>query len=346
MDMNRKFLLANRPRAEPSPSNFSLVEEPVGQPGEGQVLARSIWLSVDPYMRGRMRPSRSYADPAGLGEIMVGSGVGEVLASRSPRFGRGDIVEGDFGWQTMPIIDADELDLVDPGLAPISTALGVLGMPGMTAYFGYLEVGRPQPGDTVLVSAASGAVGGIVGQMARIGGARAVGIVGSDAKRQYCLERLGFDACINRRTEDIGAALDRECPDGIDVYFDNVGGAILDATLARINLGARIAICGMISEYNLPEPELAVRPTRALLTNRATMQGLLVRDWWHRRQHGRSRLARWIADGQLYYREETIEGFENMPQALIGLLEGENFGKRLVKVGDAPDGVRAGGDAS
>ncbi len=345
MDVNRKYLLVNRPRAEPSPSNFSLVEEPLGQPAEGQVLARSIWLSVDPYMRGRMRPSRSYADPAGLGQVMVGSGVGEVIASRSPRFNPGDIVEGDFGWQTMPIVDADGLDPVDPGLAPISTALGVLGMPGMTAYFGFLEVGRPQPGDTVVVSAASGAVGGVVGQMARIGGNHAVGIVGSDTKRDYCLDRLGYHACINRRAEAVGAALDRECPNGIDVYFDNVGGPILDAVLARINLGARIAICGMISEYNLPEPELAVRPTRALLSNRATMQGLLVRDWWRRRQHGRSRIARWIADGQLYYREETIEGFENMPQALIGLLEGENFGKRLVKVSDAPPGVNAGGNA-
>ena len=345
MAANRKFLLVNRPRAAPSASNFSLVEEPVGQPGDGQVLARSIWLSVDPYMRGRMRPARSYADPAGLGEVMVGSGVGEVIASRSPRFKAGDIVEGDFGWQTMPIVSDAGLDLVDPELAPISTALGVLGMPGMTAFFGFLEVGRPQPGDTVVVSAASGAVGGVVGQMARIGGNRAVGIVGSEAKREYCLERLGYDSCINRRGEDVGAALDRECPDGIDVYFDNVGGPILDAVLQRINLGARIAICGMISEYNLAEPELAVRPTRALLSNRATMQGLLVRDWWHRRQHGRTRLAGWIADGKLRYAEETVEGFENMPQALIGLLEGENFGKRLVKVADAPPGIDAGGDA-
>lgn len=345
MDTNRKYLLVNRPRAEPSPSDFSLVEEPAGQPGEGQVLARTIWLSVDPYMRGRMRPSRSYADPAGLGEVMVGSGVGEVIESRSPRFSAGDIVEGDFGWQTRPVVDDVGLDLIDPGLAPISTALGVLGMPGMTAYFGFLEVGRPQPGDTVVVSAASGAVGGVVGQMARIGGNRVVGIAGSEAKREYCLQRLGFHACINRRAEDVGAALDRECPDGIDVYFDNVGGPILDAVMQRINLGARIAICGMISEYNLPEPELAIRPTRALLSNRATMQGLLVRDWWHIRQHGRSRLAGWIASGELYYREETVEGFENMPQALIGLLEGENFGKRLVRVADAPPGVNAGGDA-
>lgn len=345
MENNGQYLLVNRPRAAPAPSDFSLVEEPVRSPGEGQVLARSIWLSVDPYMRGRMRPTRNYADPAGLGTVMVGSGVGEVLESRSPRFGPGDIVEGDFGWQTMPTVDADGLDRVDPGLAPISTALGVLGMPGMTAYFGFLEVGRPRPGDTVVVSAASGAVGGIVGQMARIGGNRAVGIVGSDAKRDYCLGRLGYHACIDRSAEDVGAALDRECPDGIDVYFDNVGGPILDAVLQRINLGARIAICGMISEYNLPEPELAIRPTRALLSNRATMQGLLVRDWWHRRQHGRSRLAGWIAAGELRYREETVEGFEQMPQALIGLLEGENFGKRLVKVADAPPGVDAGGDA-
>ncbi len=346
MASNCKFILVERPRAEPSPDNFELIEEPAGTPGQGQVLARSIWLSVDPYMRGRMRPTRSYADPAGLGQVMVGSGVGEVVASATDEFSPGDIVEGDFGWQTMPIVNARELDLIDPALAPISTAIGVLGMPGMTAYFGLLEVGRPQAGDTVVVSAASGAVGGIVGQIARIGGARTVGIVGSEAKRAYCLDRLGYDAAINRRTQDVGDGLDAACPDGIDVYFDNVGGPILDAVLARINLGARIAICGMISEYNLPEPELAVRPTRALLSNRATMQGLLVRDWWHRRAAARARIAGWIRSGQLYYREETIEGFENMPIALIGLLAGENFGKRLVRVDDPPAGVRAGGDAS
>ena len=186
----------------------------------------------------------------------------------------------------------------------------------------------------------------VVGQMARIGGARTVGIVGSEAKRSYCLDRLGYDACINRAAEDVGDALDAACPGGIDVYFDNVGGPILDAVLARINLGARIAICGMISEYNLPEPELAIRPTRALLTNRATMQGLLVRDWWHRRVAARERLAGWIESGQLYYREETVMGFEQMPDALIGLLVGENFGKRLVRVDDPPAGVSAGGDST
>jgi NADPH-dependent curcumin reductase CurA len=336
-DTNRQWLLANRPAGEPSENDFEIVESPLPQPADGEIVARALYLSLDPYMRGRMRDVKSYAPPAVLGEVMVGGAVSQIIASKNAAFAVGDIVQGNFGWQEYAISDGTNVQTVDASLAPVSTALGVLGMPGMTAYFGLLEVGQPVAGETVVVSAASGAVGGVVGQIAKIKGCRAVGIAGGAEKCAYLTEVLGFDAAVDyRASPDLCAALAEACPDGIDVYFDNVGGATLDTVLSLINLHARIAICGMISEYNLTEPELAPRPTRALLVNRARMQGLLVHDWADRRSEGIAQMAAWIRDGKLLYKEDVIEGIEHMPAAFLRLLRGGNFGKQLVKASD-PD---------
>ena len=335
---NRQILLAKRPPGTPEESDFELVEAPMPTPGEGEVLVRSIYLSLDPYMRGRMRDVKSYAPPLPIGGVMEGGMVGEVVESKNPAFKAGDFVEERLGWQEYGVSDGSGLRKLDPAVAPISTANGVLGMPGMTAYFGLLEVGEPKAGDTVLVSAASGAVGALVGQIAKIKGCRAVGIAGSDEKCRYVVEELGFDDAFNYKTAgpDLNAAIVKSCPDGVDVYFDNVGGKILDAVLRHIRLHARVVICGMISEINLTEPELAPRATRALLVNRARMQGLIVFDWVDRYREGIEQMAAWLKSGELKYKEDIVKGLENAPKAFIGLLRGENFGKLLVRVGDDP----------
>ncbi|MEJ2119694.1 MAG: NADP-dependent oxidoreductase [Alphaproteobacteria bacterium] len=341
MTANHQWLLKRRPAAMPSEDDFELVETSVPEPGDGEFVMRASVLSVDPYMRGRMRDVKSYVPPVQIGEVMTGASVGAVIASKHPDFKEGDIVEGRFGWQDYALSDgrADGARKVDPSLAPISTALGVLGMPGMTAYFGLTEVGQPKEGETVLVSAASGAVGGLVGQIARIKGCRAVGIAGGPEKCAYLKEELGYDAAIDHRTakdmKAMAAAIGEAAPEGIDVYFDNVGGMTLDAVLTRINLHARIAICGMISEYNQTEQELAPRPTRALLVQRARMQGLIVFDWADRYGEGMAQMAAWIKEGKLKYREDILEGIENMPKAMLRLFSGQNFGKQLVRA--APD---------
>ena len=332
---NRRWLLTNRPVGEPSESDFEMVEDQVPEPGQGEFVARALYLSVDPYMRGRMRDVKSYAAPAALGEVMVGGAVGQVVASKNAAYAEGDFVQGSFGWQEYAISDGTGVTMVDAALAPLSAALGVLGMPGMTAYFGLLEVGQPMAGDTVVVSAAAGAVGSVVGQIAKIKNCRAVGIAGGAEKCAYLTEELGFDAAVDYKAAlDLRTALAATCPDGIDVYFDNVGGATLDTVLTLINLHARIAICGMISEYNLTAPELAARPTRALLVKRARMQGLLVHDWADRRPEGIAQMVAWIDEGKLRYKEDVIEGIENMPKAFLRLLRGENFGKQLIKAAD------------
>jgi hypothetical protein len=341
MTTNHQWLLKQRPAAMPSEDDFELVETPVPEPGDGQFVMRASVLSVDPYMRGRMRDVKSYVPPVQIGEVMTGASVGAVVASRHPEFKEGDIVEGRFGWQDYALSDGRSAGarIVDPTLAPISTALGVLGMPGMTAYFGLTEVGQPKDGETVLVSAASGAVGGLVGQIARIKGCRAVGIAGGPEKCAYLKDELGYDAAIDHRAardmKAMAAAIGEAAPEGIDVYFDNVGGMTLDAVLTRINIHARIAICGMISEYNQTEPELAPRPTRALLVQRARMQGLIVFDWADRYPEGLAQMAAWIKDGRIKYREDVLEGIENMPKAMLRLFSGQNFGKQLVRA--APD---------
>ena len=336
-EVNRQWLLKSRPPAEPEAGNFELVEKPIPEPGDGEIVVKAIYLSLDPYMRGRMREGKSYVPPVEIGAVMEGGVVAQVIASRNPRFAEGDIVEGLFGWQEYALSDGGNARKVDASLAPISTAVGILGMPGMTAYFGLSEVGQPKEGETVLVSAASGAVGGLVGQIAKIKGCRAVGIAGGPEKCAYIREELGYDAAVDHRAAgDIRAGLKEACPKGIDVYFDNIGGPTLEAVLSLINLHARIAICGMISEYNLTEVQLAPRPTRALLVNRARMQGLIVFDWASRYPEGMAQMAAWIKEGKLKYREDVIEGIENMPAALIRVLRGENFGKQLVKAADDP----------
>ncbi len=334
---NRQIRLANRPAGYPKETDFELVEEPLPEPGDGEVLVRAIYLSLDPYMRGRMNAGPSYAPPVGLGEVMVGGVVGEVTRSNAPDLAPGDIVEGRLGWQEYAVAKGKSLRPIDPDLAPISTALGVLGMPGLTAYFGLLEIGRPEAGETVVVSAAAGAVGAAVGQIAKIRGCRAVGIAGTDAKVDYVTRELGFDAGINyQTTDDLGAALAAACPDGIDVYFDNVGGATTDTVLQQINLRARIVICGQISQYNLEKPELGPRLLRVLLVERARMEGFIIFDYAARYGEGLAELAKWVQAGRLKFREDIVEGLENAPSAFIGLLQGRNFGKQLVKVGDAP----------
>jgi len=333
---NRRWLLASRPKGEPSADNFTLDEAPIPTPGDGEALVRSLYLSLDPYMRGRMRDAKSYVPPVELGAVMAGGVVGEVVDSRDPSLAAGDIVEGLLGWQEYGVLPASQLRRVDPDLAPISTAVGILGMPGITAYFGLLDIGQPQAGETVVVSAASGAVGGVVGQIAKIKGCRTVGIVGGPAKAEYIQAELGYDAAVDYKAGSVLAkAVAAACPDGVDVYFDNVGGAVSDAVLTRINFHARIPICGLISQYNLEAPELGPRLTGLLLINRARMEGFIVFDFIKRYPEALAQLSAWLKAGDLTYREDIVDGFENMPAALIRLLRGENFGKQLVRVTDA-----------
>ena len=331
-NLNRRIVLASRPDAYPEPRHFRLEEVPAPEPSEGEALVQVEWLSLDPYMRGRMRLGPSYAAPVEIGGVMTGGVVGRVVESRTPEVAVGDIVEGSLGWQEYAVARPGQLRKVDPDLAPISTAVGVLGMPGMTAYFGFLEVAAPEVGDTVVVSAASGAVGQVVGQIAKIMGCRVVGTAGSEDKIDFIVNELGFDAGINYKTEDVEYALARECPDGIDVYFDNVGGPVTDAVLQLLNVHGRVSVCGQISQYNLPEPELAPRNMGLLIQKQAKMEGFLVFNFAHKHDHARQRMAEWIRSGQLKYKEDVVEGLENAPRAFIGLMKGENFGKLLIKV--------------
>ena len=331
-NVNRQIKLAARPVNYPRESDFSLVESPLPQPGEGEVLIQALWLSLDPYMRGRMRDERSYATPMELGQVMVGGVAGRIIQSRTPAFSEGEIVEGSLGWQEYAVSDGRNLRKVDLGLGPLSLALGVLGMPGMTAYFGFLNVGLPKTGDTVVVSAASGAVGQVVGQVSKIMGCRTVGLAGTPEKIDYIVNELGFDAGINYKTENVSSALEAACPLGIDVYFDNVGGPITDAVIEQLNVGARISICGSISQSNLEEPEPGPRNLGLLVRKQARAEGFLVGQFSNRFEEGRQRLAGWIKEGRIKYKEDVVEGLENAPRAFIGLMQGENFGKLLIKV--------------
>jgi NADPH-dependent curcumin reductase CurA len=339
---NRQWLLAQRPPGAFDESAFKFTEAPVPTPKDGEVLVHNIWLSLDPYMRGRMRDVKSYIPPVQLGAVMEGGTVGEVIESKNPAFKKGDIVEERLGWQDYGISNGKGMRKIDPALAPISTALGILGMPGLTAYFGLLDVGAMKAGDTVVVSAASGAVGGPVGQIARIKGAkRVVGIAGGKAKCDYCVNELGYDACIDyqamgRDTGKLIQALRAACPDGIDVYFDNVGSWITDAVLPLLRFKARVAICGMIAEYNLEKPEVAPRITRHLLVNSARMEGFIVLNFRQRYAEALGDMAGWVKNGKLKYREDIVDGLENAPRALLRLFKGENFGKQLVRMRSDP----------
>lgn len=333
-NVNRQITLASRPVGYPTESDFEIVDAPVPTPVHGEILVKTLWLSLDPYMRGRMNAAQSYTAPVEIGRVMQGGVAGRVVESKADGFAPGDTVQASIGWQEYGAIAGHLARKVDPGLAPISTSLGVLGMPGMTAYFGLLEVGRPVPGDTVVVSAASGAVGAVVGQIAKLMDCRVVGIAGTDEKVAYITGELGFDAGINHRTRDVDAALGEACADGVDVYFDNVGGKITDSVMNHLAMGARIAICGQISQYNLVEPEMGPRNFRQLLVNQAGMEGFLVSRFESGYDEARRRLAGWITEGKLKYREDVVEGLENAPAALIGMMHGANFGKLLVKVAD------------
>lgn len=330
---NRQFRLAARPVGPPKASDWSLVEEPVAQPGEGEFLVRNEYISLDPAMRGWMNEGKSYVPPVAIGAVMRAYSAGEVVASRHPAFPVGSRVAGLFGVQQYALSDGKGARVVDTARAPLPTYLGVLGMPGMTAYFGLLDVGAANEGDTVVVSAAAGAVGTVVGQVARIKGCRAVGIAGGEDKCRYLLDELGFDAAIDYKREDVRVALRRYCPDGIDVYFDNVGGDILDAALANLALHARVVICGAISQYNATEGVRGPSNYLSLLVNRARMQGMVVSDYAPRYGEAARDMATWLADGRLKSREDIVEGFDTFPDTLLRLFRGENTGKLLLKVG-------------
>lgn len=333
--MNKQITLAARPVGFPKDSDFKLVEFPLPTPGRGEILVRALYLSVDPYMRGRMSSGKSYAPSVELGGVMVGGVVGQVVESNHPQFAPGEIVQGDFGWQQYAVSGGKGVRKVDPKLAPISTALGILGMPGLTAYFGLLEIGKPQLGETVVVSGAAGAVGSLVGQIAKIIGCHVVGIAGTDEKVRYVVEDLVFDNAFNyRSTANYYRKLIELCPNGIDVYFDNVGGAVTDAAVRLINVRARLVICGQISQYNLKRLEMGPRWLWALIVKQAKAEGFLVFQFSERFDQGLRQMAQWLQEGKLKYRENVVEGIENAPRAFIGMLKGENIGKQLVKVAD------------
>lgn len=331
--VNRQFVLASRPVGMPKESDLRMVETPVPVLRDGQVLLRALYLSVDPYMRGRMNAAKSYAPSVEIGAVMVGGGVARVEESKIPGYAVGDVVTSQMGWQEYAVSNGEGLRKIDPQAASVSTALGVQGMPGLTAYFGLLEVCGVNAGETVVVSAAAGAVGSVVGQIAKIKGCRAVGIAGGEEKTRYVIDECGFDAALDyKAVTDYQAAIQELCPGGVDVYFDNVGGPITDAVLANLNIRARIAICGQISQANDTQPSTGPRMWRHILVARARVQGFLVFDFAARYASALEQLGEWVRSGQIKYHEDIIEGFENMPRALIGLFRGENLGKRLVKI--------------
>ena len=334
--MNRQITLAARPIGYPKETDFKLVETPIPKPEDGHVLLKTLYLSVDPYMRGRMNASRSYAANVDHNEVMVGGVIAEVLESKNPHFQSGDIVNANIGWQEYGVSGADGLRKIDPSIAPISTGIGILGMPGLTAYIGLLEVGKLQDGENVFVSGAAGAVGSVVGQIAKIKGCRVVGSAGTDEKIDYIMDELGFDAAFNyKKVTDYQTKLAELCPHGIDVYFDNVGGQITDAVFPNLRVKGRVVICGQISQYNLEKPETGPRFLWHLITQRARIEGFLVFDFADRHTDALKQMAQWITQGKLKYRETIAEGgIENAPAAFISMLKGGNIGKQLVKIAD------------
>ena len=337
--LNRRWLLASYPEGMPVPDNWVMDKRSVPDPGPGQILIKSKWLSVDPYMRGRMSPASNYTKGVAIGEVMQGGGVGEVVASNHPAWKVGDIAESmGVGWQEWSVLTPDVawpagVNRIDPKLAPIESSLSWLGMPGMTAYFGLLDVGRPRPGDTVIVSAASGAVGQLVGQIAKLAGGRAVAVAGDDNKLQWCRE-IGFDGAINyKKTSDLVAAVKQACPTGVDVFFDNTAGPIHDAVMKNLSMGARVVICGRVSlAGQFGKPDIGERFMGQLIVSRASIHGFLIFDWWHRRDEALSRLAAWHREGKIRFKEDVLEGIERMPEAFLRLLHGKNFGKQIVKI--------------
>lgn len=329
---NREIRLASRPTGAPTLETFQFVDIDVPQPADGEVLVRLMYISVDPYLRGRMRPGKSYVAPFEVGQAILSGAVGEVVESRSPKFNPGDVVTGMFAWRLYDVVKADTLMKVPPGVSP-TTALGVLGPTGLTAYFGLLDIGQPKEGETVVVSGAAGAVGMTVCQIAKIKGCRVVGIAGSDEKVDYLRNELGVDVAINYKTvENMLEALKEACPDGVDVYFDNVGGETSDAVMFLINKFARIVVCGAISMYNSDKPDLGLRPQPFLIVKSALMKGFIITEYLPRFAEGITQLASWFTSGQLKHAETIVEGFENTPQAFLGLFSGDNLGKQIVKL--------------
>ncbi len=331
MPLNKAWTLASFPTGWVSEENFKLVEAPAPAPKEGEVLVKNLWLSLDPYMRGRISQQKSYTKGVEIGEVMTGQTVGEVLESKDPAFRPGEKVLTGLGWQLYGSAKGGELNKVPEGRAPLSYYLGCLGMPGMTAYFGLNEIGQPKPGETVVVSAASGAVGSVVGQLAKIAGCRAVGIAGGKQKCDYVTGELGFDACVDYKAGNLQRDLKAACTQGVDVYFENVGGEILDTMLRLMNPFSRIVVCGLISDYNATDPH-AVKMFRSILVNRIKVQGMIVFDWKNRYGEALKALGGHLAAGRLKYRESVLDGIESAPRGLIGLLKGQNFGKQLVKL--------------
>lgn len=332
--INRSIHLVSRPQGMPISENFQLITNHIPEINEGEVLIRTIYLSVDPYIRTRMRGIKTHSEPFGLNEVLTSGVVGEVVESNNPSFKVGDIVEGRLGWADYSVSKGNGIRKVDPSLAPISTALGVVGMPGLTAYFGLLDIGKPKEGETVVVSGAAGAVGMVVGQIAKLKGCRVIGISGSVEKNEYLKNELGFDATINYKDEDIQESLKMHCPNGVDIYFDNVGGEISDAVMSLINFHARIVLCGQISSSNLEVHDNGPRAQRFLLYQSALMQAFLVGNYAADFPRGYEQLGKWLKEGKLKYRETIVNGLENTPQALMGLFRGDNIGKQLVKVSE------------
>ena len=332
---NRVIILVRRPYGIPNEEDFKLIETDIPECSSGMVLIKTIYLSVDPYMRGRMSGIRTYISPYELGEPITGGIVGEIIESKSPEFKIGDIVTGDLSWSDYNVADVKKLRKVDPNVAPISTSLSILGMVGLTAYFGLVDIGNPAPGETVVISGAAGAVGIVAGQIAMIKGCRVIGITGSDKKAEYLVKELGFNSVINyKTTPDIKKQIKSICPDGVDIYFDNVGGEISDAIMPLLNYKARVVVCGQISQYNynIDKPELGPRIQTYLLIKSAMMKGFIVTDYANRYEEGIKQLTQWVSEKKLKYVENIVNGLENAPKAFIGLFKGENLGKQIVKV--------------
>ncbi|WP_456274981.1 NADP-dependent oxidoreductase [Bacillus sp. AK031] len=327
--------LASRPSGKPDSKDFSIKEVPINEPNENQVLVKTIYLSVDPYMRGRMSDAKSYVEPFKLNEPLNGGVIAKVVQSKSSQFKKGDFVIGMLPWQEYAVASEVEIRKIDSEIAPLTSYLGILGMTGLTAYFGLLDIGQPKEGETVVISGAAGAVGSAAGQIAKIKGATVVGIAGSDEKVEYLVSTLGFDKAINYKTcGNIKAALKEACPTGIDVYFENVGGEIGDAALSMLNKHARVPVCGAISAYNNTEADIGNRVQTNLIKSSALMKGFVVNDYSHRFKEGAAQLGKWLSEGKLTYEETITEGFDNIPEAFLGLFEGNNLGKQLVKVSD------------
>jgi NADPH-dependent curcumin reductase CurA len=333
-ELNHRFTLAARPVGMPKRSDWNYAAEPIPELADGQLLIKILYVSLDPAMRGWMNEGKSYVPPVGIGEVMRAGGLGRVVQSKNPAFAVGDHVYGMLGVQQFAVNAGKGLTKVDPKLAPLPVYLGTLGMPGMTAYFGLLDIGKPKEGDTVVVSGAAGAVGMVVGQIAKIKGCRVVGIAGGQEKCQYIVRDLGFDAAIDYKAEDVRKSLHTHCPDGINVYFDNVGGDILEAALANLARGARIVICGAISQYCATGPVKGPSNYLSLLVNRASMTGMVVFDYADRYAVAGREMAGWMAAGKLKTREHIVEGLETFPDTLLQLFKGENTGKLVLKIAD------------